>query len=430
MNNLVVNSIIKSTDNNGKELLERIIWLDNNDTAVTIDITSPNALPKIRIASVIMQEITQDNIKISDADPYGKYISESMISVRQKEYRDNSWKMIEKAALSEPEIYDGKIRGRLIEEIIKEYRISKNSAYKYLRRFWQRGKNINALLPDYINSGGRGKIRIPGGNKIGRPRKHIEIRGHGINVDDSIKKIFSLAVAKYYETPRKNTIPDAYRMMVQEYFSQGFRIEDGIRKPVVIDSALIPTMMQFRYWYNNNLDYKKSAINRFGAKAYSLSHRPILGTVDKDELGPGSLYNIDATIGDVYLVSSFDRNLIIGRPVIYAVIDVFSRMVAGIYVGLEGPSWVGSMMALANAATDKVSFCAEYGINIQNEQWPCKHVPQAIMGDRGEMESKNADTMIKSLHIQISNAPPYRGDLKGIVERYFLTLKGKRLKRT
>jgi hypothetical protein len=70
-----------------------------------------------------------------------------------------------------------------------------------------------------------------------------------------------------------------------------------------------------------------------------------------------AMYEIDATIGDVYLVSRFDRNKIIGRPVVYIVIDVFSRMITGVYIGLEGPSWVGAMMALANATAPKVEYC-------------------------------------------------------------------------
>ena len=72
--------------------------------------------------------------------------------------------------------------------------------------------------------------------------------------------------------------------------------------------------------------------------------------------GPGSLYQIDATKDDIYLVSRTDRNRIIGRPVVYLVQDVFSRLIAGIAVTLEGPSWLGAMLALENTASDKTPF--------------------------------------------------------------------------
>jgi len=141
--------------------------------------------------------------------------------------------------------------------------------------------------------------------------------------------------------------------------------------------------------------------------------------------GPGSLYQIDATIVDLYLVSSFDRTRIIGRPVLYLVVDVFSRMIVGMAVLLEGPSWLGAMLALDNAMSEKAAFCAEYGVEISPEQWNCHHLPKAILADRGEFEGYNADTLVFSLGITIHNTASYRADLKAIVERQFKILNEK-----
>lgn len=96
---------------------------------------------------------------------------------------------------------------------------------------------------------------------------------------------------------------------------------------------------------------------RKSAKEFESKHRPILSDSKSETNGPGTRFQIDATIADIYLVSSLDVNKVIGRPVIYAVIDVYSRIVTGLYVGLEGPSWVGAMMALDNMVADKVNFC-------------------------------------------------------------------------
>ena len=134
--------------------------------------------------------------------------------------------------------------------------------------------------------------------------------------------------------------------------------------------------------------------------------------------GPGSIFQIDATIGDVYLVSSLDRNWIIGRPVIYFVIDVFSRLIVGLSVALEGPSWLGAMLALENVSTDKVVFCAQYDISIEESEWPVSHLPEALMADRGELEGYNADHLVNAFNITVHNTAPYRGDLKGIVEQH------------
>ena len=49
-------------------------------------------------------------------------------------------------------------------------------------------------------------------------------------------------------------------------------------------------------------------------------------------------------------------------------------------------------MTLCNAASDKVAYCAEYGIEITESQWPCRYIPDSILADRGELEEPDADS--------------------------------------
>ena len=156
-------------------------------------------------------------------------------------------------------------------------------------------------------------------------------------------------------------------------------------------------------------------------KEFNLNHRPILSNSTIETDGPGTRFQIDATIADIYIVSSLNRNRVIGRPVVYAIIDVYSRLITGIYVGLEGPSWLGAMMSLDNMIANKVEFCRKYGIQITEEQWPSHYLPEIIIADRGEFEGYSVENLINNLNIKIENTSPYRGDLKGIVERNFRT---------
>ncbi|NUE21545.1 hypothetical protein HUC07_23460 [Escherichia coli] len=95
--------------------------------------------------------------------------------------------------------------------------------------------------------------------------------------------------------------------------------------------------------------------------------RGVMGTSRQHIFGPCARFEIDATLMDIYLVSVFNRAWIIGRPVLYVVVDVFSGMVVGFYLGLEGPSWDGARLALFNAFTDKVAFCRDFGVEITQE---------------------------------------------------------------
>jgi hypothetical protein len=76
-------------------------------------------------------------------------------------------------------------------------------------------------------------------------------------------------------------------------------------------------------------------------------------------------------------------------------------------------------MAIMNTAEDKVRYCKSFGIEIRPEEWPCQHLPGTILADRGEMEGSIADCLVMELGVTIENAPPYRGDLKGIIEKNF-----------
>jgi hypothetical protein len=267
--------------------------------------------------------------------------------------------------------------------------------------------------------GGKGKEKEVGELKRGRPRKNAEILGDGINIDEETKRIFRIAINKYYYNASKKSLKLTYELMLRDYFSKENRIENGIKMPIVNSIEEIPTFGQFRYWFEKDRNYKKEITTRYSAKTYELKHRPIIGQSTCEAMGPGSIFQIDATIADIYLLSRFNRNWIIGRPTIFAVMDVFSRMIVGLYVGLENNSCIGAMMALANAASNKVDFYKEYGIEIDEQDFPVAFLPESIIADRGELEGYNIEQLVNAFHIKIQNTPPYRADWKGIIEQNF-----------
>lgn len=370
--------------------------------------------------SELQSQIDRGILVFQDFDPFLPVQSEDYLSDKEKNFRDKLWSLMKDIVLDEPAIFHKKERGAIIEKAVRDTGRTMTVLHRYLKLFWKNGKTKNAFLPSYQNCGGSGKDRNSGDSKRGRPRKYGENSGR--NVDDETKRIFEQAIKKYYHNRNGYTLKDAYDLMVKEYYTKFVTQADGAMKAELLPENEIPTIGQFRYWYDKKHDVQEKISKRKGEAKYALDHRAILGKSDYGIMGPGAKYQIDATIGDIYLVSRFNRADIIGRPVIYFVIDTFSRMVAGMYVGLEGPSWAGAMMAIANAAADKVKYCAEYGVEITDDEWPCRHIPNAILGDRGEMESKSVETLINALNVRVENAPPYRADMKGVVEQYFRTI--------
>ena len=337
------------------------------------------------------------------------------ISESSKKRRDELWEALQSALTHEPDIYDRNRRKELLQEPAKKLGTPYNNLYRYLVRYWKNGKTPNAFLIDRRKSGKKAGINGCQ-KKQGRPARHEGGFGKVLNSDDI--KNFSKAVKKYYLTQKKATLVSTYEKMLADDYT----IMNGTGQLALLPPDRIPSIRQFRYWFQKSFDIKTVKQKRDGDAKFELTGRAITGRSDYQLMGPGAKYQIDATVGDIYLVSQFDRSDIIGRPVMYFVVDSYSRMVTGMYVGLEGPSWAGAMMAIENAASDKVAYCASYGVEITEDEWPCRHIPTAILGDRGEMESRLADNLVQMLGIRIENAPPYRADLKGIIEQHFRTI--------
>ncbi|MGU8987221.1 Mu transposase C-terminal domain-containing protein [Clostridium perfringens] len=409
---IAINDVLELSES----VLERVLWLDESiDQVYVIDIFDSKAVPTLKRISEIDLALRDDLIK-KVSDPYNTVFLEDDLDEKYKKIRDDAWNVISDLVNSdnEPDIYSARTRGVLVKENCANKGFAKSSTYRHLKRFWQKGKTKNALLPDYFNCGNKSVSKASYSKKVGSPRKNSDVIGEGINVNVEVEQIFKFCIDKYYNNSQKNSLTAVYNLMIKDFFAE--KDEHG---NTVTDIAKIPTLRQFRYWYNKNKNIKEEVASRDSLKKYQLTRRPVLGRSDYAVLGPTSEYQIDATIADVYIVSSYDRSKIIGRPVVYFVMDVFSRYIVGMNVSLEGPSWNGAMMALANTVADKVEFCKEYGVDIEQEQWMSKYLPDVLIADRGEIESSKIDTLINSLHVSVKNMPPYRADWKGIIEQNF-----------
>lgn len=383
--------------------------LDPTDEGyVWINIDSDKSFPETISASEVDAAILEETLKRAD-DPHGSLASQlpEQGSVSQ-EIRDKRFSIIQ-GVVSHPDIYSRSGRGALVNQVIEKTGTPKKTIYAYLRQYWQRGCTANALLPDYENSGGRGKKRSTSGKKLGRPRSIAP--GMGAAIDAAVERMFRIALDRHYLNEKKHSLPYAHRRFEDMYV---------VTHPDVAKEDL-PTIAQLRYFYER--EYVRADRIRLRANKieYQKDIRPLRGTATAGAHGPGARYEIDATIADIYLLSA-DRQHIIGRPILYVVVDVYSRLVAGYYVGLENPSYATAMLALVNAMTDKTQLCQSYGYTIEPEDWPSIGLPDAILADRGELLGHQVEYLEQAFGVRIENAPPYRGDAKGIVERYFRTI--------
>jgi hypothetical protein len=424
---VLVNNVLCRDDSEGKvQECIRILWLNRTqDVAIVISVIDEKALPITLILSELELECEAGTIIKLPYDPYAKFmVPDNQLSEKEKMIRDNAWEVIREIVEFEPRIYEKSERYQMIKDVCERTKKNKKFVYKYLRYYWMNGKKENALLPKFRKCGGPGKRKNPK-MKMGRKRKITIVKPEmtGVLVNDDTRKIFDEFITKVYlKVRRRDSIKFTYIQMLKERYGVGMKIERGIEIPIIPPAHQVPSIAQLRYHIRTRYDLRQRMISREGKVTFDRDFRPLLGSETLKARGPGEIFEIDATIADVYLVSMDDPNQIIGRPVVYIAVDVWSHMVTGIYVGLEEPSWQGIMMAIENTGVNKVEFCTQFGIDITEEEWPCHYMPQHFYSDRGELESKNAESLGKALGVKLKNAPPYRADLKGIVEQQFRTL--------
>ena len=318
-----------------------------------------------------MEKLPQDMYRLLSLD--------EDISERQRQQRDRRAELIAPLLVEEC-ICDKSYRNRVLREIVSGNSISRKTVLQYLWLYWVY-QSKNALIP---------------AEKSPTEKRPLS----------SDEKTIRWALNKFYYTPQKQSLQTAYKMMLRAKYCDA----KGRLKPDY------PSFWQFRYFFRQHRDPISESISREGIKAYQRNHRPFTGAVS-DYAGTIGTYMTDATVADIYIVSRLSRRPI-GRPVIYTMVDAYSRLITGVYVGIEGGQYALRLL-LQNTFADKVSFCRQHNIEIDPQDWPSHHLPTKIMTDRGsEFLGGPLENLCESYGIEIENLPAYRPDLKGVVENF------------
>lgn len=221
-------------------------------------------------------------------------------------------------------------------------------------------------------------------------------------------QLMERAIRRYYYGSKRLSLRAAYEMML---------LEDYVSQDGELDSDA-PTWSQFRHYYYDKGYHKdpQKIIAREGLTKYQRDHRPAWGSSAGWRTQPGS-YQMDATQADIYLVSRQDRSIVVGRPYIYLAVDTATHLIAGVYVGYSCDE-TAVMACIAQAASDKVEYCARYGIEITTEQWPSVGMPSEIITDQGrEFFGPRMGELCKRYGLEVLTLPPFRPDFKGTVEK-------------
>jgi hypothetical protein len=213
----------------------RILWIDDGQAlAYTMELNAGSAQPQMVLVRALVDDVREQRARLLLIDPYAAPPAPPSLPAKYLEVRARAWRVISALATAEPAIYQPRQRGKMVQAYSALHGVSHPTIYRYLRRYWERGQTQDALLPDYGNSGARGKTRGASADvKRGRPRKSGE--HPGLNADADVRKTFRAAVARYAATHAEFSRRAAYRQMIEDFFPDR-------------DADLLPTFGQFNYW--------------------------------------------------------------------------------------------------------------------------------------------------------------------------------------
>lgn len=295
-----------------------------------------------------------------------------------------------------------------------------NKIFRLLNKYWLYGQSKNSLLPAWKNSGRKGLGRIGGYVKRGSPGRkspYIDTTSVYSNVLEEDKVIFLKSMRKFSKKGKKKSLSYIYNeMLITYYYNEINEAEVEKRQPK------LPSLDSFRYWIKKLIPSNEFIEHQSSVKDFLLNKRALHGSATDHTEVPGSCFEVDATPLDVHIVSSFNRQWVMGRPTVYLIVDKESRMVVGLHVSMEYASWRAGRQALVNAFTSKRIYCSRFGLEIEDDEWPCNHLPQKLLCDRGEFVCEQPEQRVVPLIGNVLIAPPWRADLKGIIERNFKIL--------
>ena len=284
---------------------------------------------------------------------------------------------------------------------------------KDLRRYWQGGQTMDALLGHYDNSGRRAQ----GTNKRGRP-SGIHRKTYQLSAED--EQNMRQALMRYYFNASKQ-LP--LTKTLTKLHEENYTYVDGNGALQLLPASECPSRRQLEYYLKKHFTLEERIKLRKGEKRFAQEHRAKDGSIQRECHGAGHIYEFDATIVDVVLVSSKNRAVIVGKPTLYLIIDRETRLIVGFYIGFENACYSAAMQAILSIAEDKKALCERLDLPYSPDDWVADGIlPEVFLADQGELVHKKARRIARSIRATLSNVPGLRPDWKPLVECGFKML--------
>lgn len=319
----------------------------------------------------------------------------------------------------------------LIRKTGERTKVAKKELIKYLNQLILYGFVREALIPEHYKKGDPNQSRTNLSNRK-KPGKKTLIHINALINNKPLPPEGPPMNKDFAEKIHDHLVnlPVPHRFMrsiwldiLENNFLVTCRNEEGKELASFVSEYEYPTWAQFHYYYTKHYDEQGRQVLRTTPANRRLNRRAILGNNRWGVSGPGHTYTIDSTVADIYLVHHHRRDLVIGRPIVYVVVDVWSGAVVGFYVCLTGPDWESAKISLFCSAFDPEKMAKIRGIKYKPTFRHKPKLPKILLSDRGEALSLVARKTSFQIQMEQGIAAMRRGDWKANAEVKFRTVK-------
>lgn len=383
----------------------RVIEIDTSDVFL-FELNTKKGVPQRHCRSHIEELMYDDEICIIEEHDFDalplSVNSRGASAIREAR---QSYEVIS-PIVKTPEYLISSVRGALVEKQVSLHNIARSTIYRLLRLYWSHGQSLDALTKNYQNCGAPGQTRSL--TKKTGPKSETRLHAYAIRTDALVQLMERIISSVYFK--KKTTVAHAHR----RFISLCKNTFPGLAPSQIPPVSSLRNLIEKRWSY----EYKQR--QRTDPRVFEKDIRTLQGTATAGVFGPGDRYELDATVFDVHLVDAKDRTRVIGRPILYILVDVFSRMIVGYYLGFFSPSYFTAMLALLNAVENKDYLLKKYSVTEELcSTWPGVGLPDVILCDKAELYKLHGSNLVESTGIRIENTASGRSDAKGIVEKQF-----------
>jgi len=264
---------------------------------------------------------------------------------------------------------------------------SPSAVARWIKRYVEAGRDIRALCPSHFLKGNRTK-----------------------RYDPFVIEACHTALRKVYLKPERGSIKLAHTEAANLILRENLMRPESAKLPIPAKAMLV-SMVKALPAYDVHAA-------RFGKSAADHKFRNAVHSAPVE--GPLWRVEIDHTQLDIIVVHPIS-GVVLERPWITLIIDVYSRCILGFSLSFDPPSHMTVARALKMALLPKVDIKKRWPS--VNGHWPMFGLMQDLVADNGlEFHGASLEDVCDILGINLSYCPRKKGWWKAVIERAIGTL--------